>query len=65
MGAAELVVLLVIGGACYAALWPLRRMVERWMLRRRRGRTGRVISLIRNSDGVYASPTRKTDANEQ
>jgi hypothetical protein len=65
MGAAELVVLLMIGGACYAALRPLRRTVERWMLRRRGGRTGRVISLVRNSDGVYTSPTRKTDANEQ
>ena len=64
MGAAELVVLLMIGGVGYAALRPLRRMVERWMLRRRGGRTRRVISLVRNSDGVYTSPTRKTDANE-
>jgi len=64
MGVAELVILLMIGGACYAALRPLRRTVERWMLRRRGGRT-RVISLVRNSDGVYTSPTGKTDANEQ
>jgi hypothetical protein len=65
MGAAELVVLLMIGGACYAALRPLRRTIERWMLRRRGRRTGRVVSLVRNSDDVYTSPTRKTDANEQ
>ena len=65
MSVAELAVLLMVGGACYAALRPLRRAVERWMLRRRGGRTRRVISLVRNSDGVYTSPTRKTDANEQ
>ena len=65
MGAAELVVLLMIGGACYAALRPLRRTVERWLLRRRRGTTRGIISLVRNSDGVYTPPTRKTDANEQ
>ena len=65
MGAAELVVLLMIGGACYAALRPLRRTLERWMLRRQRDRTSRVIPLVRNSDGVYTPPTRNTDAHEQ
>jgi len=65
MGAAELAVLLVIGGACYAALAPLRRALERWMLRRRGRGTGRVVPLIRNSDGVFTPPTRKTNGDER
>jgi hypothetical protein len=65
MGAAELVVLLVIGGACYAALTPLRRALERRMLRRRGRRAGRVIPLVRNSDGVYTPPTRRTGGDER
>lgn len=59
MGAAELVVLLVIGGACYAALTPLRRALERRLLRRRGRTAGQVVPLVRNRDGVYTSSTRK------
>jgi hypothetical protein len=65
MGAAELVVLLVIGGACYVALTPLRRALERRMLRRWGRRAARVIPLIRNSDGVYTPSTRRTGGDER
>jgi hypothetical protein len=65
MGAAELVVLLAIGGACYVALTPLRRALERRMLRRRGRKSGRVIPLIRSSDGVYRPPTRRTGGDER
>jgi hypothetical protein len=65
VGAAELVVLLVIGGACYVALAPLRRAIVRRLLRGQRRRRGRVIPLIRNSDGVYTPPARKTDGDER
>ena len=64
MGVAEFAILLAIGGACYAALTPLRRAIERRMLRRGR-RAGRVIPLIRNSDGAYTPPKRKTDGDER
>jgi hypothetical protein len=64
MGVAELVALLVVGGACYAALTPLRRALERRIFRRAR-RAGRVISLIRNSDGVYTPSTRRTGGDER
>lgn len=67
VGVADLLILCVIGGACYAALTPLRRALERRMLRGRgRGsRAGRVIPLIRNSGGVYTPPARKTDGDER
>jgi hypothetical protein len=65
MGVAELVVLLVIGGACYVALTPLRRALERRILRRRGRRPGRVISLTRNRDGVYTPSTRRTGGDER
>jgi len=64
VGAAELVILLVIGGACYAALRPLRRALERRILRRGR-KGGRVVTLVRNSDGIYTPPKRKTDGDER
>jgi hypothetical protein len=62
---AELVVLLLIGGACYVALAPLRRAIVRRLLRRRGHQSGRVIPLMRNSDGVYTPPTRRTDGDER
>jgi hypothetical protein len=65
MGAAELVVLFVIGAACYVALTPLRRAIERRMLRRQGRRAGRVIPLTRNSDGVYTPSTRRTGGDER
>jgi hypothetical protein len=65
VGAAELVVLLVIGGACYVALAPLRRAIVRRMLRRQGRRPGRVIPLTRNSDGVYTPPARKIHDDER
>jgi uncharacterized membrane protein YidH (DUF202 family) len=65
VGAAELVVLLVIGGACYAVLAPLRRAIVRRLLRRRGHRPGQVIPLVRNSDGVYTPPGRKTDGDKR
>jgi hypothetical protein len=64
VGAAEFVILLVIGGACYAALRPLRRALERRILRRGR-KAGRVVPLVRNSDGIYTPPKRKTDGDER
>jgi hypothetical protein len=65
VGAAELVVLLVIGGACYAALAPLRRAIERRLLRGHERRPGRVVPLIRNSEGVYTPPRRRSDGDER
>jgi hypothetical protein len=65
VGAAEFVILLAIGGACYAALRPLRRALERWILRRRGRKPGRVVPLVRNSDGIYTPPKRKTDGDER
>jgi len=64
---ADVVLLLVIGAVFYAALTPLRRALERRMLRgRERGRgAGRVIPLVRNGDGVYTPPARKTDGDER
>jgi len=61
---AELLVLLVIGGACYAALAPLRRAIERWWLRRER-RPGQVISLARDGEGVYRRLGRKSDGDQR
>ena len=64
---AELVVLVVIAGALYAALAPLRRAIARRFLRRRR-EPGQVIPLIRNSDGVYTptrQPVRRSDGDER
>lgn len=56
MGIAEIVVLLVVAGASYAALAPLRKRIERaWLRRRTRGRRGAVIRLIRRGDGMYAA----------
>ena len=52
-------------GACYVALTPLRRALERRMLRRRGRRAGRVIALIRNSNDVYTPSTRRTDGDER
>jgi hypothetical protein len=65
VGAAELVVLLVIGGACYAAMAPLRRAIERRLLRGHERRPGRVVPLIRNSEGVYTPPPRRSDGDER
>jgi len=65
VGAAELVVLLVIGAACYVVLAPLRRAIVRRLLRRQGRRPGRVIPLMRNSDGVYTPPARRTDGDER
>jgi hypothetical protein len=62
---AEFVVLLVIGGACYVALRPLRRALERRILRWRGRRAGRVVSLVRNSDGTYTPPTRKKNDGDE
>jgi len=65
---AELVVLVVIAGALYAALAPLRRAIVRRMLRRRQREPGQVIPLIRNSDGVYTpsrNPARRSDGDER
>jgi hypothetical protein len=64
VGVAEFAILLVIGGACYAALTPLRRAFERWMLRRGR-KAGRVIPLVRDGDGAFTPSTRKTDGDER
>ncbi len=61
---AELLVLLVIGGACYAALAPLRRAIERWWLRRV-ARPGRVIPLVRDGEGVYRRRGRKSDGDQR
>jgi hypothetical protein len=63
VGVAEFAILLVIGGACYAALTPLRRAFERWILRSGR-RAGLVIPLIRNTDGAHTPPARKSDGDE-
>ncbi|HEY2388046.1 MAG TPA: hypothetical protein VGK30_13870 [Candidatus Binatia bacterium] len=68
MEVAELVVLLVIAGALYVALAPLRRVIVRRMLRRRGREPGQVIPLIRNSDGVYTpsrDPARRSDGDER
>ena len=52
---AEVVVLLVIAAACYAALAPVRSRIERWWMRRGgRHRRATVIPLVRGGDGVYA-----------
>jgi hypothetical protein len=60
VGAAEVLVVVVIGGACYVALAPLRRAITRWMLRRTTPRSGRrVIPLVRDGDGVY-TPSEHT-----
>ena len=61
MGAAEVVVVVVIGGACYVALAPLRRAITRWMLRRTAPRSGRVIPLVRGGDGVYTPSEEKKE----
>src|SRR5882672_11286767 len=53
VAAAELLVLLVIGGACYAALAPLRRAIERRWLRRQARGPGRIIPLVRDGEDVY------------
>ena len=62
---AELVVLLVIAGAFYAALAPLRRAIVLRLLRARPRRPGQVIPLIRNSDGVYSPPARRVSDEEE
>jgi len=61
---AELLVLLVIGGACYAALAPLRHAIERWWLRRV-AQPGRVIPLVRDGEGVYRRLGRKSDGDQR
>jgi len=64
---AELVVLVVIAGALYAALAPLRRAIVRRFLRLRR-EPGQVIPLIRNSEGVYTprrDAVRRSDGDER
>jgi hypothetical protein len=63
--AAELVVLLVIAGAFYAALAPLRRAIARRMLRRQARGPAQVIPLVRNSDGVYTPSVRRSDGDER
>jgi hypothetical protein len=68
VAAAELLVLLVIGAACYAALAPLRRAIERRLLRRqgRRSRdTRRVIPLVRDPEGTYRQPGRRSDGDQR
>lgn len=62
---AELLVLLVVGGACYAALAPLRRAIERWWLRREGRRPGQVIPLVRDGEGVYRRLGRKSDGDQR
>ncbi len=64
MEVAELVVLLVLAGAFYAALAPLRRAITRRMLRGRARRSAQVIPLARNSEGVY-TPVRRSDGDER
>jgi hypothetical protein len=56
---AEIVVLLVIVGVCYAALGPLRRRIERALLRRWRKGGATVIPLVRGGDGVYVPHRRR------
>jgi hypothetical protein len=65
VGTAEIVVLLVIAGAFYAALAPLRRAITRRMVRGQRRRPAQVIPLVRNSDGVYTPPMRRSDGDER
>jgi hypothetical protein len=65
VAAAELLVLLVIGGACYAALAPLRRAIERRWLRRQTRRPGRIIPLVRDGEGVYRRRGRKSDGDQR
>jgi hypothetical protein len=60
VGLAEIVLLLVVVGASYAALAPLRKRIERaWLRRRARGKRGAVIQLTRRGDGLYAAPEGK------
>jgi len=57
---AEVVVLLAIVGVCYAALAPLRRRIERALLRRWTGKSGAtVIPLVRRGDGMYTQRRRR------
>jgi hypothetical protein len=53
---ADLIVLLILAGAFYLALYPVRRRIERAYLRRRAGgrRRAPVVPLIRRPDGVFA-----------
>jgi len=57
VGVAEVVILLVVAVALYAALTPLRRTIERAWVRRWRPRGPRrtVIPLIRRDDGTYVA----------
>jgi hypothetical protein len=63
--AAEIVVLLLIAGAFYAALAPLRHAITRRMLRGRARGPAQVIPLVRNSDGVYTPSMRRSDGDER
>ena len=65
MAPAELLVLLVIGGACYAALAPLRRAIERWLLQRQQRGPAQVIPLQRDDAGVYRQVGRKSDGDQR
>lgn len=60
MELAEIVILLVVAAAAYAALAPLRRLIERaWLRRWRRGGRGAVIPLLRRGDGTYGTRDRE------
>jgi len=65
MQAAELLVLVVVVGAIYWALTPLRRWLEprigRLLRRRRRAGGGRVIPLARRSDGTFGRKEKEEE----